>query len=658
MRRDLAVLIGTMALVATILGGASLLPAAERAMRHSDAKMAQPELPSPAALLLGYSTVFSAVLSGGYSDASELIQYLNSSYVPENIRYIFGRFNSLLASAVSDLNQTEILVGEARAAIGVGMVAEARALAGNASVSLWRANSTASLLRDSSATLASQLKVPQLRAGVSSVEARIAHLSQELSEVRSEIARVEAGELAGTEITIALDRVEAWVGSPVTASGFLSADGRSPVAGVVVKVAVEGAPAEYSAVTDVDGSYSVTFPAPSMYAESAAVYAYFPASGGYAGSRSSEASLRLLWLQPVLGATLNATSAKPGDWILVSGSTGLGDARGGTVRVSAFGRSFTVDPSGGAFSLAVQVPASAPSGRNAITVSVVPSGVVGPGSATAYLEVYRLPTAVTLSLPPASISGTNLTVNGRVVSPSDGEPVPNAAVSIRVPGGVYAGVSGEDGSFRVDVPVGLAVPTGWFEVIATAYPAAAAYQQSSASSGLYAVNPSIAAIPVAALAIAYSAAGRLRGAKGGTNKPQGLAGLGVGAGSDGKARAGAMSAVVSAYHRAAAAIGRLLGSAIGRGETLREFLRRVRVRAGKETADPFGELTRMAEEELYAGRVHEAARAESLLHRVISSLSALGGIITGAADHAGGEADGSAEGDAGGKGAGNRDGGA
>ncbi|MBC7240213.1 MAG: hypothetical protein H5T71_08960 [Chloroflexi bacterium] len=66
----------------------------------------------------------------------------------------------------------------------------------------------------------------------------------------------------------------------------------------------------------------------------------------------------------------------------------------------------------------------------------------------------------------------------------------------------------------------------------------------------------------------------------------------------------------------------------------------------------------MAEEELYAGRVHEAARAESLLQRVISSLSALGGIITGAADHAGGKAEGSAEGDAGGKGAGNRDSGA
>ena len=663
MRRDLALLIGTMAVVAMILGGASLLPAAERAMRHSDAKAAQAELPSPAALLSGYSTVFSAVLSGGYSDAASLISYLNSSYVPENVRYIFARFNSLFASAVSDLNQTEALVAEARGAIGVGMVAEARALAGNASASLWRANSTASLLRDSSATLASQLKAPQIRTGVSSVDERIAYLAQELSEVRSEIARVEAGDLERTVITIELDRSEAWVGSPVTASGSLSAEGGSPVAGATVRVSVEGAPGEYSAVTGEDGSYSVTFPAPPVYGGPAAVHAYFPASGGYAGSRSADAVLRILWLKPALEAKLNATRAKPGDWILVSGSTGIGGSHGERVRVSAFGGIFTADPSDGAFSFAVQVPAGATSGRNTISVSVVPSGVVGPASAAAYLEVYRIPTALTLTLPPASISGANVTVSGRVVSASDGAAVSNAAVLVRVPGaGVYSGLSGEDGSFRVDVPIGIAVPTGWFEVSATAYPAAAAYQQSSASSGLYAVNPSIAAVPVAALAIAYSAVGRGRargGARGGSGKPQGLAALGVGAGSHGpggKAGAGALSAVVSAYHRAAAAIGRSLGNPIGRGETLREFLRRVRGKAGGDAAEPFGELTIMAEEELYAGRVHEAARAESLLQRVLSSLSALRGRISGAEGRAvsagGGEEP--SEGGAGGRGAGNR----
>lgn len=117
-----------------------------------------------------------------------------------------------------------------------------------------------------------------------------------------------------------------------------------------------------------------------------------------------------------------------------------------------------------------------------------------------------------------------------------------------------------------------------------------------------------------------------------------------------------MSAVVSAYHMAAAAIGRSLGNPIGRGETLREFLRRVRGKAGGDAAEPFGELTIMAEEELYAGRAHEAARAESLLQRVLSSLSALRGRISGAEGRtvsAGGGEEPS-EGGAGGRGAGNR----
>lgn len=649
MRRDLAVLLATSAAVAIILGGTFLLPAAERAMRHSDAKMAQPELPSPAALLSGYSTVFSAVLYGQYSNASELISYLNSSYVPENVRYIFVRFNSLFASAVSDLNQTEVLIGEARAALGVGMLPEAKELAGNASVSLWRANSTASQLRDSSETLASQLKVPQLRSGLSSIDARIAHLAQQLSEVRSEISMVESGELARTQITVSLDRAESWVGSPVTASGFLVArEGGSPIAGAAVSVVVEGSPVAYSAVTQEDGSYSVTFPAPFLYVENTVVYAYFPTSDVYAGSRSDDVCLRLLWIQPHLEAALNATRAKPGDWILISGSTGTSGSQGEKVRVSAFGSSFTVGASGGVFSVPVQVPAGAPSGRNQIGVSVVPSGVVGPGSSTLSLEVYRLPTAVTISLPPVSISGSNVTVLGRVASAYDGEPLPGAAVSVRASGGaVYQCVSGEDGAFEVSVPIGLEVPTGWVEVSATAYPAAAFYQQSSSSSGFYAVNPSIAAVPLAAIALAYGAVGRSRGgAKPGLRKPE-VDGLSM---EGGKARAFTMSAVVSAYHRAAAAIGGLVGSALGRGETLREFLRRVSGKTGGEVAEPFAELTRMAEEELYAGRAQEAARAESLLQRILSFISAVRGRITGTQGIAGGA--GGIEGNAGKRGTG------
>lgn len=654
MRRDLALLVGTAAVVAMMLGGTLLIPVAERAVRHTDARSSQPELPSPIALLSGYSAVVSELLSGRYANASGFVSYLNSSYVPENVRYLFSRFNSLLDSALSDLNRTEVLIGDAREALSLGMIGEAKSLAGNASSSLWRANTTAAQVRESAATVASQLKVPQVRTGVvGALEARIAQLAQELSALRSEISEVESGFVVKTRITMTLDASVAWVGSPVTARGFLLTEGGAPVAGETVYVSVPGGSSrpEYPAVTGADGSYSVTFTAPYLYVDSVKVYAYYVSTstvveggGGaraYAGSRSPDAVLSLLWVEPRISVQLNATRAKPGDWVLVSGTVDQGTVEEGgvdlsgsganlKVRISAFGATRVVESSGGRFSSVVQVPSAARSGMNEIAAAAIPSGVFGPASDSTFLEVYRIPTTVTLELPSVALSGTSATVSGRVSSSTDGSPIPGASVAVTLAGSsapLLETRAGDDGSFSVTVPVDIGIPTGWTAVSARASPPSAAYSGSSASASFFAVNPSVLAAPLAGAALLYASVGRIHGSgKGG--KVGAASGSGSGSGSVASADLGSAFAqkqpgpAVSAYRRAAALVGEAIRSAIGKSETMREFLHRASSSLG-EKPEPFAELTVMAEEELYAERSQDPDRAGSLLNRLISWLSGM-----------------------------------
>ena len=464
-----------------MLGATLLIPAAERAVRHVDARTSQEELPSPIALLAGYSSLASELLSGSYSSASGLVSYMDSSYVPGSVRYIFSRFNALLGSAISDLNMTDALVQEAKRALSIGMVGEAKSLAGNASASLWRANVTASQVQESADAVASKLRAPQVRAAViGALESRIALLAQEISALRSEIYAAESGSVVGTRITFSLAQGEAWVGSPVAAYGALTTEEGVPIAGETVHVSVPGA-APYQAVTGADGGYSVAFSAPHLYVDSVNVYAYYlapqPGEGdaAYGGSRSPDAALSLLWVEPRVSVLLNATRAKPGDRVLVSGIMDAGEQGGGAahgaaglgVKISAFGSSSTVWAEGGRFSAVVQVPPNASGGVSLVSAAAIPSGIIGPASASAALEVYRLPTAVTLDLPSVAISGTSLVVSGRVFSPADGSPIPGASVSVTVSGSSappQVAHAGEDGSFSVEVPAGLEIPTGWAAV--------------------------------------------------------------------------------------------------------------------------------------------------------------------------------------------------
>ncbi|MBC7128024.1 MAG: carboxypeptidase regulatory-like domain-containing protein, partial [Candidatus Methanosuratus sp.] len=572
---------------------------------------------------------FSAIASGDYSGASDLISYLNSSYVPEDARYIFSRFNSLLSSAVLDLNQTETMIGAAWGALRVGDLESARSAVGDASVSLWRANQTASQAKSASSELASKLRISALRGAMAPLDQRIEQLSEDLSACKSELERAESGELTRTSITISLDRNEAWVGSIVTAYGTLTTEGGDPLPGTVY-VAILGWNV-YTAAAGADGSYSLSFLVPYAYVDTIRVYAYFAPDGGLlVGSRSQDATLALLWVKPEVSISLNATRVMPGQSLQLSGNVllplekvdpylqpqGLGQAQ---IRVSAFGScDYCQVQQGGAFSTTVVVPGSAKGGNHTVVAEVVPSGVVGPASSRSSVEVYRQPTSLSLEVPIAALSGTSATVSGRLTSAS-GEGIDGATVRISAAGESYTAVTGVGGLFALDLPLGISVPTGRIGVEAVAVPGEAHYSPSSARSGFYAVNPSLPLVLAGGFAFFYMAVWR-----GVVHKPAGPPGS-ASAAATWATRPGGLglaNPVIAAYHRASAAVGKLLGRAIGKSETLREFLRRSEGRIG-EASEPFSALTTMAEEELYAGRSHEPAKASSLLERILSALSGL-----------------------------------
>ncbi|MEJ5292197.1 MAG: DUF4129 domain-containing protein [Candidatus Methanosuratincola sp.] len=638
MRQSAKFTLMTAGVVAAVLTGAFLLPGPPSPERHTDAGSVQSELPSALALVSVYSTAFSSILQGGYANASELIAYINSSYVPENVRYVFARFNSLLDSAVQDLNRTEIMIDACWDAIRVGQTQQAREAAVNASISLWRANTTAGQVREASSAIASQLKAQQIRGLIASLDQRIAYLSGELSDALGELERVESGTATATSINLSISPGRAWVGAPVEARGVLVDGNGSPVEGAAVHLVVGGA--RYTTVTGSGGDYSVSFSAPFVYVAKVPVYAYFAATGDLAGSRSPDVQLELLWIQPGLTIWLNATRVLPGGGLMVAGSTGLGSDLDleyslQKVRVTAFGSSYEVLAEGGSFSVEVPVPYSARAGNHSVIADLVPSGVVGPDTASSWVEVYRTPTTISVEAPPIAVAGTAVKVTGVLVD-ENGVGLPGASVLVSMPssagGETVRALTGEWGRFEAEVTIPLATPTGPLELGVSGEPGEGIYAPSRTSLSVYSINPSVLAVAGAASALLFSTVVPKIGKGKGRTMAAFAAQTTLEPGSGISVRSG-MRPVVSAYQRAAAAVGNAVGSAIRRSETLREFLGRSRGSIG-EASGPFSELTSMAEEELYGGRAHDPKKAESLADRVVSALSRVFGWISGKVDGA------------------------
>ena len=114
--------------------------------RHVDPAKVHEEAPSPLGLLSIYMRIASSVSAGSFNEALENLRTVFKIYAPEDLRYIFSRFNSLLQEEVSYLKETNLHLGNSRSLLNLGFLKEAEEEADEGSRTLAKAELILSLI--------------------------------------------------------------------------------------------------------------------------------------------------------------------------------------------------------------------------------------------------------------------------------------------------------------------------------------------------------------------------------------------------------------------------------------------------------------------------------------------------------------------------------
>lgn len=592
--------------------------------RHVNPSGLPSDMPSPFALLKLYKAVGEALIAEDYDEAFGILRKGFEVDAPDDVKYILGRFNEVMADTIDRLNLTRAIVNEIRALAQLGLLLKARNLLSEGFITLARANITLESLSAIASELGKRVRA-NMTPVVDDVRTAIENLYEELLDVNLMIEELAAKTPLRTYVTVNVDPPEAWVGSPVRVYGELrTADGNA-LPGRVIKVHLGSLSTD--AMTDTMGRYEVHLTAPYTYVPFIEVYSeYVPHGqdvGMYMASTSRVIHLKLLYVKPNLTISLNCTEAKPLDAITVSGR--IWPPGTTVVLVSAFGPSLNVSTDQkGFFRTLMIVPGDVAEGVYEITVRSYPNGTLAPAEASAAVRVYRVPVEVRLERPRIVWSGSDFVLRGRVVEADTGEPV-EGVVRIACYGGVVIAGTRE-GSFEVTLKAPLTRLSGWEPVNVTFVPSDPWLSEGYAEARILTVNPYAIAASAALVSAAVKAVRpRLLSvtrrreasaeAKAYQVRPEEAHGTTTATESPEEPLD-----VPSVYMAAVKMVEAVTRTMMRHYHTPREFLRLVLPRMSEEASRAFSALTEMLERYLYGSEPVKIGEARSMLKRLEGAL--------------------------------------
>jgi hypothetical protein len=427
--------------------------------RHVDPGEVGIDDPNWGALFGLYAGIFDFISVGGYDEALGALSEVDDLYASPEAREHLLVYNVLLRSVVSELNQSEISIGQAFSELFWLRESEAYASLMEAYPHIVEANSSTLELWGKSLVLADLLEgdPDRLLSGVMQVEGVVDELDiliqQGLIEVER-ITRVKFEGLLETRILLNVDDPGPVVGGEVIVSGGLSVDGGG-LGGRVVEVMVEGVVVS-SIVSDVDGGFSVPFVVSYRYVDSLLIQASYRPSvedeSLYTPSRSS------VLIYPVFyepSVSLNVPPIVfPGREYGVNGRVVYGSepVAGVEVVITGFGSSIgVVTDSIGAFTMEISIPEEWRVGFESLSVVSMPDGVYGSGSVVGLVEVQRMGIEIETEKDLFTVSGFDTRFSGQVSS--SGVSLVGCELVLEFGDEVFTEFSDADGRFSFVLPV-------------------------------------------------------------------------------------------------------------------------------------------------------------------------------------------------------------
>lgn len=468
---------------------------------HEDPSTAT-ESPNPVLLLLFYGDVFDLVNAAQYQEAKSLLNTRQYANIPDEIRYLIERYDTLSSQLILSLDSIELYLNEASYLLSDYRLDEARDKLDNAESSISEVRITLDDLIMATAAFGDELGALALSASADVKEAfdrltdlvsRLEHLLNELNRLLYNLSdtydiRIQE-DLIPTDLTLDITPITAFVGDSIVASGSLTCNG-SPLADRMINLLLDDDP--FSAYTGSDGSYSLVIDIPYRYVSTITLGSSFHPSGNdigqYLPSQSPLVNLQVNYYTTTLEVSAPDT-ALPGLPINIYGqisSTGSGIYR--QVKVFLDGEQLAVEMALDSFNINMTLPEQTPVGEHLLTITVTSMERYAPASSSLSIDISKLPIEADIKSPTFTTIPKEINISGLVYI--DTGPIQDAQVSIVFKDTTVTVTTSSLGLFSatLDLPMELSL-IGPQEFTVIIEPAEAYYSSLELTRWIFTVNP-------------------------------------------------------------------------------------------------------------------------------------------------------------------------
>ena len=582
--------------------------------RHLNPQQAKPETPSKLELLMIYGSIVDAAIGGNFTHALEKIDELHGVYVPENVRYVYDRFNELLDKEVSKLNQTRSFLNEAELELSRGFLKNAKRILESAERALAEADIIHHELEDSSKEFSRILGIPlrQLSSKLEKLGDLIRRYRDEIRTLSRQIKRLEKERVIGTRLALWTNSTQAWIGSRIMINGVLLDEDDNPLIGRTVTIYLDRREVG-KFITYEDGGFYGPIKIPYIYKPNVELIAEYVPTGGdfgrFKASKSEPITLSLIYEVPSINVYVDKINLTPLEELGIAGQI-LTDSGilPNNLYVRAFGETRIVRVSGdGFFNLTINIPGRVSTGVHEIIFYTKAYGILAPARSTIRINVYRVPVNLSIEAPAIALTGTQISVKGGLSTAGNltnntlsGEVILEFLGDRRV-------LRVENGTFSANLSIPLMASSGFTDIVIEFYPANPAYDRSTARLKLLIINPIIILIPLLGVVYLSRTAFKIISPRRkprfetATKRAEAV-----------KEREIRPAGIVEIYLEAVKIVEGMIGIAKKPSETIREFLSRVMDGLG-ERAAIFEELSYMTEIAVYGGVKPDMELARDLL---------------------------------------------
>ncbi|MHC1628893.1 MAG: hypothetical protein ACXQTI_08700 [Candidatus Nezhaarchaeales archaeon] len=427
--------------------------------RHVNPETLSPKVPPATELESIFNEYMNSMSMENFMQANASLLTLMEAYYPENIRDSVSRFYSFLNNLTVEISDVKEYILLGSMLLDKLMLNESVEAVMKGFRDLAKANLTLSTTEDMAVRVSKALHGAKLN--VSAMEELLSKYHDELVDLYSRI--LEAMKkyanvtLKPTNLSISVDKCEAWIGSIIIIRGSLTSLDE-PLPERVIEMHIDDN--KFYLKTDANGSFSMAFRIPYIYKTNLTIYAIFipqgPDVGVYRVVTSNVIVIKLLSLETNLTASLSKYVALPGDEILIRGRISLANA---DLMIKAFNEKIVVQADeAGLFEVELKVPHNAQEGPHTITISFGGFREWRPANLSLKLNVVRERIQVIVSYPHFVFGGLPFDIEGQVLL--NGSGIERAEVRALYLDKTSSLITDVNGSFKLSINFGFLCSTG------------------------------------------------------------------------------------------------------------------------------------------------------------------------------------------------------